>query len=210
MRPLILLVFGCLAAACAAQTAQTARPPASAGVREPGLRAELLRRAAVDQAVRESVTAVLRSGAAPDSALLARMVAVDSGNTAWVSGVLARWGWPGRSLVGSDGTNAAFLLVQHADRDTVVQVRGLSLLERAYRAGEASGQQLALLTDRVAAARGKPQVYGTQADIRDGRVRLKPIADSAGVDARRAAVGLPPLREYVRVLDSVYTAHPPP
>jgi hypothetical protein len=89
-------------------------------------------------------------------------------------------------------------------------VRGLPLLERAYRADEASGQQLALLTDRVAAARGKPQVYGTQADIRDGRVRLKPIADSAGVDARRAAVGLPPLREYVRVLDSVYTAHPPP
>ena len=207
MRPLILLVFGCLAAACAAQTA---RLPASAGVREPELRAELLRRMAVDQAVRESVTAVLRRGADLDSASLARMAAVDSVNTAWVSGVLARWGWPGRSLVGSDGANAAFLLVQHADRDTVVQVRGLSLLERAYRAGEASGQQLALLTDRVAAARGEPQVFGTQADMKDGRVRLKPIADSAGVDARRAAVGLPPLREYVRVLDSVYTAHPPP
>jgi hypothetical protein len=32
------------------------------------------------------------------------------------------------------------------------------------------------------------------------------IADSASVDERRASIGLIPLDEYVRLLDSMYTA----
>jgi hypothetical protein len=80
----------------------------------------------------------------------------------------------------------------------------LPVLVAAYRRGEADGQDVALLTDRLAGARGEPQVYGTQMDLRDGRIVMKPIRDSAGVDARRAAMGLPPMREYLRVLDSVY------
>jgi len=174
------------------------------------LRAELLQRVAADQAAREEFAAALRSGAAPDSGLVARLSAVDAANSAWLAVVVARRGWPGRTLAGGDGADAAFLLVQHADRDTALQARVLPLLARAHARGEATGQQLALLTDRLAGARGQPQVYGTQADVRGGRVALKPIADSAGVDARRAAVGLPPLREYIRILDSVYTARPRP
>ena len=86
----------------------------------------------------------------------------------------------------------------------------LDELVMAFRRGEADGQSVALLTDRVAVRRGQPQVYGTQADILGGRVTIKPIADSASVDARRAAVGLMPLAQYVRIMDSVYVARPPP
>jgi hypothetical protein len=32
---------------------------------------------------------------------------------------------------------------------------------------------------------------------------LDPIADSAGVDARRKSMGLPPLAEYLRLVDSM-------
>jgi hypothetical protein len=165
----------------------------------------LLRRAARDQAVRDTAVAAMQRGGAPDSAFVARMAAVDADNTAWVRRALASGRWPGRSAVGADGAGAAFLLVQHADRDTALQARALRLLEAAHRAGDAPGQDLALLTDRVAVARGRPQVYGTQADLTGGRVVLAPIADSARVDARRAGVGLMPLREYVRMLDSLYT-----
>lgn len=200
-------VFLSTSAACAAPSAGTS---AGAGLRDPVLRAELLRRAAADSAVREVLTAAYRAGAGPDSGVAARVVAVDTANTAWLAGVVVRRGWPGRGLAGEDGANAAFLLVQHADRDTAFQARALPMLGRAYRAGEASGQQFALLTDRVAANRGEPQVYGTQADVSDGRVVVKPIADSAGVDGRRAAVGLPPLRDYLRELESVYGARPTP
>lgn len=169
------------------------------------LRAELLRRDSTDQAVREQIAVVLRAGKQPDSALVARQNGVDAENTKWLAAIVARRGWPGRSLVGVDGANAAWVLVQHADADTAFQSRVLSLLDRAYRAGEATGEQLALLTDRVATARRAPQEYGTQLDIVAGRAVLKPVRDSANVDTRRAVVGLPPLREYLRIIDSVYT-----
>ena len=116
---------------------------------------------------------------------------------------VARRGWRGRSIAGLDGADAAFVLIQHADADTAFQARALPLLDRAYREGEATGQQLALLTDRVATARGAPQLYGTQADLVAGRAVPKPIRDPAYVDARRATVGLPPLREYLHILDSL-------
>ena len=196
--------------ACVAFGAITWAAPAAAQTRtvaiaDSTLRAELLRRVRADQAAREEMTALMRRGATPDSAVMRRVMAVDSVNRTWLADVIARRGWPSRSMVGTDGAEAAFLLVQHADADTALQARALPLLERAYKAGEASGQDVALLTDRVATARKEPQVYGTQASIEGGHVIFKPIADSAHVDERRAAVGLMPLSLYKHLLDSVYT-----
>lgn len=46
--------------------------------------------------------------------------------------------------------------------------------------------------------------------MRDGQLVLDPIADSAGVDARRARMGMLPLREYVRLIYSMYLKQPTP
>jgi hypothetical protein len=189
---------------------EQAAPGVSVPARDEALRGALLQRVRDDQAARQQLIDAFQAGREPDSLLIARMLAVDTENTAWLKTVVGAHGWPGRSLVGADGANAAFLLVQHADQDTALQTAVLPLLERAYRAGDATGQQVALLTDRVAKARGQPQVYGTQANIVGGRVVLAPIADSVHVDARRASVGLMPLRDYVRALDSLYTARRKP
>ena len=174
------------------------------------MKTELLDRVAADQAARERMVSAMRAGGAPDSATMADLLATDSANTAWLQVMLVRHGWPDSAMVGGDGASAAFLLVQHADRDTAFQARVLPLLEAAFRRGQAQGQHVALLTDRVARARGEPQVYGTQAALRDGRMAIGPIRDSSGVDARRAAMGLPPLAEYLLVLDSVYVGPPAP
>jgi hypothetical protein len=168
------------------------------------MKAELLQRVAADQAARERIVAVTRAGSELDSATIAGVSAVDSANVAWLKEMVERRGWPDRASVGEDGASAAFLLVQHADRDTAFQARVLPALEAAHRRGEAQGQHVALLTDRLAGARGEPQLYGTQTTMRDGRIVLNPLRDSSGVDARRAQMGLPPLQEYLRVLDSVY------
>ena len=204
------IVLGVIIFACAKPSGQAlpSAVTAAAEGHDETLRQQFLTRTDVDQSVRLALMTKQRQGLTPDSLDIARLIAVDTANTAWLRRIIAKRGWPGKTLVGADGANAAFLLVQHADRDTAFQAAVLRLLERAYAAGEATGQQLALLTDRVAAARGQRQVYGSQADIVAGHVILKPIADSAGVDARRARVGLPPLAEYVRMLDSLYT--PPP
>ena len=204
------IVLGIIILACAKPSGQahTSAVTANADRQDETLRRELLTRADADQSVRLALITKQQQGVTPDSLDMARMIAVDTANTAWLRQIIAERGWPGKTLVGADGANAAFLFVQHADRDTAFQAATLRMLERAYAAGEATGQQLALLTDRVATARGQRQVYGSQADIVAGHVILKPIADSAGVDARRARVGLPPLAEYVRMLDSLYAPRP--
>lgn len=174
------------------------------------LTSELLRRVAADQAVRDTLVAAMQEGSAPDTALFAEMRAIDSSNAQWLKEAVARHGWPERDAVGEEAARAAFLLVQHADHDTAFQAAMLPALEAAFRRGQAAGQSVALLTDRLAVARQLPQVYGSQTTMTDGRMTFAPIADSAGVDARRAKMGLPPLSEYKRVLDSVYGPRRPP
>lgn len=209
------LVIGSLLAGCrpAARTA-TARTATSSAAAVDSLRQDLVRRARADQAARTAFFAQVQPGAEPDSAtfmrLAAPMLAVDSANRVWLRGVVARFGWPTRRLVGDTAARAAWLLAQHADADTALQAQVLPLLERAAAAGDADPQDAALLADRVATARGQPQVYGTQAEFVAGRLRFKPIADSAHVDARRARLGLPPLADYARMLDSLYRPAPKP
>jgi len=43
--------------------------------------------------------------------------------------------------------------------------------------------------------RGEPQVYGTQYQVRDGVLELWTVRDPAGLDQRRAALGLEPEAE---------------
>jgi hypothetical protein len=178
--------------------------------RDTALSRELLERVRVDQAIRDTLVLRLQAGQPVDSSLSARLGAIDSANTTWLKAVVARRGWPGRSAVGPEASDAAFLIVQHAVQDSAFQAQALSLMERGVAKGEVRGADVAMLADRVAVHRGQPQRYGTQAKLLEGRLVLDPIADSAHVDERRAALGMPPLREYVRLLDSMYTAHPAP
>ena len=149
------------------------------------LRAELLRRIEPDQAARRErdLEAVQRA---------------DAENLPWLKQVIATHGWPGKSLVGPDGASAAWLLVQHADADPAFQRQCLGLLIAAAAAGEATGQELAYLTDRVLLAEGRPQVYGSQVQHQDGAWRPCDLGDPDHVDERRATVGLSPLAEYLR------------
>ena len=95
-------------------------------------------------------------------------------------------------------SHAAFLLVQHADRDTAFQKKCLPLLQKAAEEGEASKSDMAYLTDRIRVADGQKQLYGTQCSWKDTLVEMDPIEDSLHVDERRAEVGLEPLDVYMR------------
>ena len=172
--------------------------------RDEALRAALISRGRQDQAVRE----VFLAGHHQDTTDLRQMADVDADNTSFLKKIIAERGWPGRSMVGSDAEAAAFLIVQHSP-DTAFQAKVLPLIDKAYAGGEAEGQQVALLTDRVAVDRGQPQVYGTQASIVNGRFKLNPIADSANVDRRRAELKMPPVAAYMRILDSLYSTRIP-
>lgn len=173
-------------------------------VADPDLRQELLKRVEQDQTVRNEL--IKKGIEHPDESVLKRMQAIDAANTERMRAIVRQYGWPGPELVGQDGTEAAFLLVQHAE--LAFQKEMLPLVEQAYKSGKLSGQSFALLLDRVLVREGKPQVYGTQAKgVKEWNGKepvLEPIEDEANVDKRRAAVGLFPLSEYRELLRKMY------
>lgn len=162
------------------------------------LRAELLRRMELDQAAR----------LAYDGEDWEPVRRVDDENLPWLKGLIAERGWPGASLVGTDGAHATWLLVQHADADPAFQRHCLGLLSAAVEADEATRSNLAYLTDRVLLAEEQPQVYGTQMTRRGGEWVPCNLGDPDGVDARRAEMDLGPLAEYVRMFDDHPSAGP--
>lgn len=171
---------------------------------EPALRDELLKMAEQDQAARREAA----RGNFQNKEANERMAAVDRKNTARLKEVIAQKGWPGLTLVSKRAAHAAWMMVQHADLDRDFQKQCLPLLEKAVAQGEAEGQDLAYLTDRVLVADKKPQRYGTQFATVDGKTVLQPLEDEAHVDERRAAVGLGTLAEYMeqmRRMQQMYT-----
>lgn len=178
------------------QKAQAAHDAVEKAIQEPALRDELLALVEEDQAARN---AWIDAGST-DPAVLERVRASDRKTTARMKEVIAKHGWPGKSLVGEEGAHAAWLLVQHADADRAFQKQCLALIEKAAQAGEARKTEYAYLYDRVAVAEKRPQRYGTQYD----NGKPFPIEDAAHVDERRRAIGLGTMAEYDKRMREIY------
>lgn len=128
-----------------------------------------------------------------------RMREVHERNAARLKEIIAEHGWPGRSLVGTDGSHAAWRIVQHAIGDPPFQRRCVSAIEKSVAAGEAPLAQLAFLVDRVRYFEGKPQLYGTQFDWdENGELNPWQIEDADHVDERRKRAGLNTIAERTR------------
>lgn len=143
--------------------------------------------------------ALAKAVAARDTAVIFAAIRADSARTRWLRTAIAERGWPVRAVVGDTAARAAWLILQHSP-DTAWQASMLPTLEGLGRRGEIPLPDVALLTDRVLVHRGKRQVYGSQFDIVNGRLVPASITDIANLDARRAAVGLGPIAEYVKNL----------
>src|ERR1700733_12308505 len=125
-----------------------------------------------------------------------RMEAVHIANATRLRELIARHGWPGESIAGKDGAEAAWLVVQHAIGEPEFQREMLRLIQACAGAKRVPLWHTAYLEDRIAMYEGRPQVYGTQwiDDPRDGRLRPWRLAEPDRVDELREAVGLGPLR----------------
>src|SRR6267142_5245196 len=166
------------------------------------LRKELLTMVKQDQDIRNEL--INRGVDHPKNEISARMDAIDSRNTAKMKRIVKRYLWPRAELVGWDGTEAAFLVVQHSPHS--FQKALLPLMQKEFGTGHLSGPNYALFLDRVLAEDGRPQVYGSKAKgfNKDGEPILYPIEDEANVDKRRAEVGLSSLAEYREMMKRIY------
>src|SRR5262249_32086483 len=167
-----LMAFGTLAQSVSGDAGaddQKKAKATSGTVKEPSLRQELLKRMDEDQKVRQGLVELMakKAAAGPTAAkelasVVDRVEQVDARNRARMKEIVDHYGWPGKSLVGKDGANAAWLFVQHADPDPAFQKRCFGLLAEAVKKKEATPQHLAYLTDRVRVGEKAKQVYGTQ------------------------------------------------
>ncbi|MEI2261859.1 hypothetical protein OHC51_12965 [Stenotrophomonas indicatrix] len=163
------------------------------------LRRQLLEREAADQDARKRFTL----GA--DQATRRAVDIVDESNTAWLKSIVLSRGWPGKSLVGREAAKAAWVLVQHADREPDFQRLALAEMEKVG-SSEVDPADVAFLTDRVLLASGKKQRFGTQFKTFGDRIELEPTEDMPGLADRRTKAGLPPIEEYRKMLLDAYSS----
>jgi hypothetical protein len=130
----------------------------------------------------------------------AAQASLDQANEARLAEIVARYGWPGRRFAGAEVAQNAFRVVQHAP--LAYQQRYLPMLRAAVARGDASPLELAMLEDRVRVGEGRPQRYGSQIRQVVPVAEPYPIEDRAHVDERRAAVGLMPLADYLKLFSA--------
>jgi hypothetical protein len=164
----------------------------SSAISDAELLTDLKVRVESDQAARKKWVA------GPKSKTLGRSVeALDTANLTWLRQLISEKGFPTAAQVGNEGVHLAWILLQHADQDPKLQSGLLPVLEQRFAAGELPANDLARITDRVLAANGKPQRYGTQFDWFSGEFKLPEPNRLAEIDNERSHVGLMPLADYV-------------
>lgn len=109
--------------------------------------------------------------------------------------VVDEFGWPGVSLVGEDGAQAAWMIAQHAISLPELQKKLLQHLQVAVAAGEAKPLQGIYLQDRILFNEGKPQLYGMIFDWDDNGQLSTRVDDVAKANQRRRELGLVAIEE---------------
>lgn len=133
----------------------------------------------------------------------------DKENLTRVEEIIKEYGWPTYTMIGKVAADGAFLVIQHAD--TTTQKKYLNQILDAAKKKEASSESVALLVDRLSAARSHTQIYGTQVfQIKDkntgklSKYTYFPIVNEDEVDIRRKEIGLIPLKDYLKLFGIDY------
>ncbi|OHX35989.1 hypothetical protein BJL95_02815 [Methylomonas sp. LWB] len=165
------------------------------------LRTELLAMREKDISTRASL---VERGELDDKEYHPEMRLVHEENNKRIKEIIEEFGWPLESEVGEDGSEATWLIVQHAVLEPEFQEECINLLKAAVERGEAKGWYLAYLQDRVLIRQGKLQIYGTQHEVKEGLMYPLPTENPAEVNVRRAALDLWSQEEHTEHLQKDY------
>ncbi|MBC7369758.1 MAG: hypothetical protein H7343_23565 [Undibacterium sp.] len=153
-----------------------------------------------DQAQRRQMSEVEKTHGANSAemrALWSKQNESDAHNIVRLEEIIAKHGWPKRSVFGDKAAAAAFFILQHSGPS--YQKKYLPPARAAALAQEMNGSHLALLEDRILVRENKNQIYGSQVHRNEaGDFEAHPIEDAAHVDQRRAALGMSPLAQYLQ------------
>jgi hypothetical protein len=167
-----------------------------------GLQNQLVKMAEQNQQIRQSLIKY-----DPENVPIAlQSVATEINNlhTQTLKEIINLHGWPSKKQIGGKGIQSAFVLVQHS-QDLAFQQDMLPFIIQSYLDKDSiEGQDVAQFTDKVSIKLGKKQVFGTQAELVDGKIVFAEIENEETVDPLRAQMGMPPLAEYKKTLENFY------
>lgn len=142
-----------------------------------------------------------------NAALIAEMKSGDTKHVARLREIIKEASWPGRTMVGPQASNAAWMIAQHGGEEFLHET--LPLMKEAVAKGDLPGASYATSVDRVRIQDGQKQLYGSQFDTKGDKCEPLPIEDPEHVDARRKDVGLGLLAEYAKTLCETYKQKKP-
>jgi hypothetical protein len=181
---------------------------------DPALAEQLAQRYARDQAAEEAAVkahAYSQSKvAAAKSPAVMHLFALQRKDLDWLKPIVAAQGFPTIQQVGPNGVEHAWMLVQHAGADPKFQAQVLAELKPRLSSEPYLRNDYALLMDRVRLAEHKPQLYGTQFTVKDGRLAMQATEGVTHLNKRRATMGLMPVSDYRCFLKVLYhmPSHP--
>ena len=111
-------------------------------------------------------------------------------------------GFPGIKENGKETSFHFWLLAQHGDNDIHFQEKILSAMKKELAHNNVDKKNYAFLYDRVQKNKNKPQLYGTQM-VWDSKGKHYPytLKFPEKVNELRAAMGLEPLEEYIKLFN---------
>lgn len=129
------------------------------------------------------------------------MRALHNKNARVLNEIIDSIGYPTIAKVGKEGSEAAWLVIQHAIEQPEFMKKCAQLLQIAVQENEADPKSLAYLTDRIAVFEGKPQSYGTQFDWdENGNLSANAFDNLIEVNKRRKALGLNTIEEQTELI----------
>jgi hypothetical protein len=165
--------------------------------------AELCRIGNEDQQIRKKLMEAVQQQSPDIVSILTEMKAIDVSSQEYVSELLDKHGWPEK--LSGDANRALFLVIDHAQNPFAEKYCPL-VKEMATR-GILQQSDAATLEDRILMKSMKKQKYGTQSISKKSEkgenvTYIWPIEDSGKVDELRKSVGLPPINQYMQMLES--------
>ena len=109
--------------------------------------------------------------------------------------IIKQYGWPGKSLVGKEGANAAFRIARTAIDKPALMQHFLKYIKPAVVAGEALPLHQACLQDCILFNQGQVQEYGLFFDWDESGELVVNVKDRSQANLKRKALGLETIEE---------------
>lgn len=124
-----------------------------------------------------------------------RLEELNRANASRLRQIIAVFGWPGMTLVGEKGAQAAWRIAMHAVAEPDFMRQCRDLIDAASERQDVPRWQYAILDDRIRVYEGRPQRYGTQLRLGLDGLEPHPIENESRVNGMRMQAGLPPLAQ---------------